>query len=125
MRAALTTLIIVITGANSALAVGPGTAAAEVACGFGGGVALALAAVPVGNVFATEAFPGTGLYGLFLGYPAGAGPGVYAAGEIRGEDSANDGASAGAARGRSYRHAPAAVRDSQPGPGLTAAHFML
>ncbi|NIT37190.1 MAG: hypothetical protein GTN49_11970 [candidate division Zixibacteria bacterium] len=81
---------------------GAGVVAAEVGCGYVGGIAAGLAGVPVGNIFSTDEFAGGGFYGFFIGYPAGVGLGVYGAGEIWGDDSRNDWASVGAAIGASY-----------------------
>ncbi len=81
---------------------GAGVVAAEVGCGYVGGIAAGLAGIPVGNLFSSEEFAGGGLYGLVIAYPAGVGLGVYGAGEIWGDDSRNDWASVGAAVGASY-----------------------
>jgi len=81
---------------------GAGVVAAEVGCGYVGGIAVGLAGIPVGNLFSTDEFAGGGLYGLVIAYPAGVGLGVYGAGELWGDDSRNDWASVGAAVGASY-----------------------
>ncbi len=86
---------------------GAGVVAAEVGCGYLGGIAVGMAGIPVGNLFSSDEFAGGGLYGLVIAYPAGVGLGVYGAGEIWGDDSRNDWASVGAAVGASYASAAA------------------
>jgi len=99
---------VLIVAALSALAAGAyadgaGVVAAEVGCGYAGGVAAAMAGIVVGNVVAyDEEFAGGGFYGLFLAYPAGAGLGSWGAGEIWGDDSAHDWLTAAASVGASY-----------------------
>ena len=94
-------LLLILTVAG-AWADGPGVVAAEVGCGYAGGIGLGIAGIPVGNIFSSEEYAGGGLWGFLIGYPAGVGLGVYGAGEIWGDDSENDWASAGAALGASY-----------------------
>ncbi|UCH77872.1 MAG: hypothetical protein JSU81_09115 [Candidatus Coatesbacteria bacterium] len=91
--------------AGPAWADGPGLVAAEVGCGYLGGLGAGIVGIPVGNFWSTEKFAGGGLYGFIFAYPAGVGLGVYGAGEIWGDDSANDWASVGAALGASYASA--------------------
>lgn len=93
-------LLVLTTGA--AWADGAGVVAAEVGCGYVGGIGLGIAGIPVGNIFSTEEYAGGGLWGFIVAYPAGVGLGTYAAGEIWGDDSENDWASVGAALGASY-----------------------
>jgi hypothetical protein len=76
--------------------------AAEVGCGYVGGVALGLTGTAVGNaVYHSEEF-GSGLVGFILTYPLGVGLAAYGAGEIWGDDSRYDWATAAAAVGASY-----------------------
>jgi len=88
--------------AAAAWADGAGVVAAEVGCGYAGGVALGVAGIPVGNIFSSEEYAGGGLWGFLVGYPAGVGLGTYGAGELWGDDSENDWASVGAALGAAY-----------------------
>jgi hypothetical protein len=97
----------VALSAAAAGADGAGVVAAEVGCGYVGGVGAGLAGIPVGNLSSSEGFAGGGLWGFLIAYPAGVGLGVYGAGEIWGHDSANDWASVGAAIGASYASAAA------------------
>jgi hypothetical protein len=94
--------LLLILAAGGAWADGVGVVAAEVGCGYAGGIGLGIVGIPVGNIFSSEEYAGGGLWGFILAYPAGVGLGTYAAGEIWGDDSENDWASAGAALGASY-----------------------
>jgi hypothetical protein len=94
--------LLIMLAAAAAGADGAGVVAAEVGCGYGGGVGLGMAGIPVGNLFSSEEYAGGGLWGFLVAYPAGVGLGVYGAGELWGDDSANDWATAGAALGASY-----------------------
>jgi len=94
--------LLIILAAAVAWADGAGVVAAEVGCGYVGGVALGLAGIPVGNLFSSEEYAGGGLWGFLVAYPAGVGLGTYGAGEFWGDDSGNDWAGAGAALGASY-----------------------
>lgn len=93
--------------AAAAGADGAGVVAAEVGCGYAGGIGVGLAGIPVGNVFSSEKYAGGGLWGFLIAYPAGVGLGVYGAGEVWGEDSQNDWAGVGAAVGAAYASAAA------------------
>ncbi|MEE9455595.1 MAG: hypothetical protein V3W11_00415 [bacterium] len=95
-------IMIIAAVAATAWADGAGVVAAEVGCGYAGGIGVGLAGIPVGNLFSNEEFAGGGLYGLIIAYPAGVGLGVYGAGEIWGDDSQNDWASVGAAVAAAY-----------------------
>jgi len=99
--------LLLTIAAAGAWADGAGVAAAEVGCGYVGGLAAGLAGIPAGNLFTHDDFAGGGLWGFFVAYPAGVGLGVYGAGELWGDDSANDGASVAAAIGASYASAAA------------------
>jgi hypothetical protein len=101
-RVIISLLAATLAVAAAAGADGAGIVAAEVGCGYLGGVGVGIAAIPVGNIWSSEKFAGGGLYGFLLAYPAGVGLGVYGAGELWGDDSRNDWASAGAAIGTSY-----------------------
>lgn len=96
-----------ITGAAAAWADGTGVVAAEVGCGYVGGIGVGLAGIPVGNLFSSEQYAGGGLWGFLVAYPAGVGLGVYGAGEIWGDDSENDWASVGASVAAAYASAAA------------------
>jgi len=93
---------VIAVAATAAWGDGAGVVAAEVGCGYVGGIGVGLAGIPVGNLFSNEEFAGGGLYGLIIAYPAGVGLGVYGAGEIWGDDSQNDWASVGAAVAAAY-----------------------
>jgi hypothetical protein len=98
-----TYLLIITTAAAAACwADGTGVVAAEVGCGYAGGIGVGIAGIPVGNIFSTEQYAGGGLWGFLIAYPAGVGLGVYAAGEIWGDDSENDWASVGASMAAAY-----------------------
>ena len=99
--------MIIAAVAATAWADGAGVVAAEVGCGYVGGIGVGLAGIPVGNLFSNEEFAGGGLYGLIIAYPAGVGLGVYGAGEIWGDDSENDWASVGASVAAAYVSAAA------------------
>lgn len=102
MRRILTSLA-VFSLAAPALADGPGVVAAEVGCGYVGGVGAALGGIVVGNIIVNDPeFAGGGFVGLLLAYPAGAGLGAWGAGEIWGDDLRHDWATAAAAVGASY-----------------------
>ncbi len=89
--------------AGTAVADGAGVVAAEVGCGYVGGFAAALGGVVVGNVVVNDPeFAGGGFVGLLLAYPAGVGMGAWGAGEIWGDDSRHDWATAATAVGTSY-----------------------
>ena len=100
-------MMIIAAVAATAWADGAGVVAAEVGCGYVGGIGVGLAGIPVGNLFSSEEFAGGGLYGLIIAYPAGVGLGVYGAGEIWGDDSGNDWAGVGAAVAAAYVSAAA------------------
>jgi hypothetical protein len=93
--------------AAAAWADGAGVVAAEVGCGYVGGIGVGLAGIPVGNLFSSEQYAGGGLWGFLIAYPAGVGLGVYGAGEIWGDDSENDWASVGASVAAAYVSAAA------------------
>jgi hypothetical protein len=93
--------------ATAAWADGTGVIAAEVGCGYVGGIGAGLAGIPVGNLFSSEQYAGGGLWGFLIAYPAGVGLGVYGAGEIWGDDSENDWASVGASVAAAYASAAA------------------
>lgn len=97
----------ITAAAAAAGADGTGVIAAEVGCGYVGGIGAGLAGIPVGNLFSTEQYAGGGLWGFLIAYPAGVGLGVYAAGEIWGDDSENDWASVGASVAAAYASAAA------------------
>ncbi len=97
----------ITAAAAAAWANGAGVVAAEVGCGYVGGIGVGLAGIPVGNLFSSEEFAGGGLYGLIIAYPAGVGLGVYGAGEIWGDDSENDWAGVGASVAAAYVSAAA------------------
>jgi len=68
--------------------------------GYGGGFALGIAGVPIGNLFFTrEDYAGGGLIGFTVFYPIGCGLAVYAVGEAAAGDSPNDAAALGASLG--------------------------
>lgn len=94
----------IIAAAPIVHADGVGVVAAEVGCGYVGGFGGAFAGIAVGNLVVprTDRHPGGGLAGFFLAYPAGVGFGVWGAGELWGEDSDHDWATAAAAIGSSY-----------------------
>jgi hypothetical protein len=94
-------------GTTAAWADGAGVVAAEVGCGYVGGVGAGLAGIPVGNLFSSEDYAGGGLWGFIVAYPAGVGLGVYGAGELWGDDSENDWVGAGAAVASAYASAAA------------------
>lgn len=100
-------LIITAAAAAPARADGAGVVAAEVGCGYVGGIAAGVAGIPVGNLFSTEQYAGGGLSGFLIAYPAGVGLGVYGAGEIWGDDSKSDWASVGASVAAAYASAAA------------------
>ncbi len=81
---------------------GPGVVAAEVGCGYVGGVAAAAGGALAGSCIHTDEFATGGFIGFFAAYPAGVGMGAWGAGEIWGEDSAHDWATAASAVGASY-----------------------
>jgi len=93
--------------AAAAWADGAGVVAAEVGCGYVGGLGVGLVGIPVGNLFSSEEYAGGGLWGFLIAYPAGVGLGVYGTGEIWGDDSQNDWASVGASVGAAYVSAAA------------------
>lgn len=97
----------ITAAAAAAWADGTGVVAAEVGCGYVGGIGVALAGIPVGNLFSSEQYAGGGLWGFLIAYPAGVGLGVYGAGEIWGDDSENDWASVGASVAAAYASAAA------------------
>ncbi len=90
-----------LTG-GGARADGPGVIAAEVGCGYVGGAAVAVSGVIFGNLVHDDEFASGGLVGALIGYPAGVGLGSWGAGEIWGDDSAHDWATAAAAVGGAY-----------------------
>ena len=97
----------ITAAAAAAWADGAGVIAAEVGCGYVGGIGAGVAGIPVGNVFSSERYAGGGLWGFLIAYPAGVGLGVYGAGEIWGDDSENDWASVGASVAAAYASAAA------------------
>lgn len=97
----------ITAAAAAAWADGAGVIAAEVGCGYVGGIGAGVAGIPVGNLFSSEQYAGGGLWGFLIAYPAGVGLGVYAAGEIWGDDSENDWASVGASVAAAYASAAA------------------
>jgi hypothetical protein len=100
-------LIMITAAAAAAWADGAGVIAAEVGCGYVGGIGAGIAGIPVGNLFSSEQYAGGGLWGFLIAYPAGVGLGVYGAGEIWGDDSENDWASVGASVAAAYASAAA------------------
>lgn len=97
----------ITAAAAAAWADGAGVIAAEVGCGYVGGIGAGVAGIPVGNLFSSEQYAGGGLWGFLIAYPAGVGLGVYGAGEIWGDDSENDWASVGASVAAAYASAAA------------------
>ncbi|HUV86024.1 MAG TPA: hypothetical protein VMX79_02815 [bacterium] len=97
----------ITAAAAAAWADGTGVIAAEVGCGYVGGIGVGLAGIPVGNLFSSEQYAGGGLWGFLIAYPAGVGLGVYGAGEIWGDDAENDWASVGASVAAAYASAAA------------------
>ncbi len=97
----------ITAAAAAAWADGAGVIAAEVGCGYVGGIGAGVAGIPVGNLFSSERYAGGGLWGFLIAYPAGVGLGVYGAGEIWGDDSENDWASVGASVAAAYASAAA------------------
>ena len=97
----------ITAAAAAAWADGAGVIAAEVGCGYVGGIGAGVAGIPVGNLFSSERYAGGGLWGFLIAYPAGVGMGVYGAGEIWGDDSENDWASVGASVAAAYASAAA------------------
>lgn len=97
----------ITAAAVAAWADGAGVIAAEVGCGYVGGIGAGVAGIPVGNLFSSEQYAGGGLWGFLIAYPAGVGLGVYGAGEIWGDDSENDWASVGASVAAAYASAAA------------------
>ncbi len=81
--------------------VGPGLAfTLETLGGYGGGFALGIAGVPVGNLlFTREDYAGGGLIGFTVFYPIGCGLAVYGIGEAASGDAPNDAAALGASLG--------------------------
>ncbi|UCE27552.1 MAG: hypothetical protein JSW52_02015 [Candidatus Coatesbacteria bacterium] len=68
--------------------------------GYGGGFALGIAGIPVGNLLITrEDYAGGGLIGFAVFYPIGCGLAVYGVGEAAAGDSPNDAAALGASLG--------------------------
>jgi hypothetical protein len=68
--------------------------------GFGGGLALGITGIPLGNLMITdEDYAGGGLVGFTLFYPLGCGLAVYGIGEAVSGDSANDKAALSASLG--------------------------
>jgi hypothetical protein len=107
VRAYAAILTALAVAATAAWADGAGVVAAEVGCGYAGGVGAGLAGIPVGNLFSSEDYAGGGLWGFIVAYPVGVGLGVYGAGELWGDDSENDWAGAGAAVAGAYASAAA------------------
>jgi hypothetical protein len=68
--------------------------------GYGGGAALGIAGIPVGNLLITrEDYAGGGLIGFTVFYPIGCGLAVYGIGEAAAGDAPNDAAALGASLG--------------------------
>jgi len=98
----LAVLFAALVLAGGARADGPGVVAAEFGCGYVGGAAVAVSGILFGNLVRDDEFASGGLIGALIGYPAGVGLGSWGAGEIWGDDSANDWATVGAAVGGAY-----------------------
>jgi hypothetical protein len=68
--------------------------------GYGGGLALGIAGIPVGNLLITrEDYAGGGFIGFAIFYPIGCGLAVYGIGEAASGDAPNDAAALGASVG--------------------------
>jgi hypothetical protein len=100
------TMILVLSLAAAGVArsyadIGPGLAfTLETLGGYGGGFALGVAGIPIGNILITrEDYAGGGLIGFTVFYPIGCGLAVYGIGEAAAGDSPNDAAALGASLG--------------------------
>lgn len=87
---------------GSAWADGPGLMTAEFGCGYVGGAATLMGGIVIGNLIRDDDYASGGLIGALVAYPAGVGLGCWGAGEIWGDDSEKDWATAAAAIGGAY-----------------------
>ncbi len=97
----LIVLLVTVRAAPVFADVHPGLAyTLEALGGYGGGVVLGVAGIPLGNLLLTsEDYAGGGLIGFTVFYPVGCGLAVYGTGEAAAGDAPNDKAAVGASIG--------------------------
>jgi hypothetical protein len=94
-------IVIILNGGHVYADLNPSLAfTVETFGGFGGGLALGITGIPLGNLIITkEDYAGGGLIGFTLLYPVGCGLAVYGIGEAVSGDSPNDKAAVSASIG--------------------------